>query len=179
MLSEIATDPKVDNEEKRKMVEMLKRFEDAQIEGEHALEELKRQEEEEDDELITALRDVDLGELPSMRLLGAHSRCTDTIESNDLLRLLPPEHRDAFIAALRNPDSDAAKRLLDAAVADDDDRPELLPWWERQALQEGDETLADENYEPVPSFVDEGLVAAISPPAGAGLNLAYNVLAIW
>ena len=114
-----------------------------------------------------------------MRLLVAHSRCTDTIESNDLLRLLPPEHRNAFIAALRNPDSDAAKRLLDAAVADDDDRPELLPWWERQALQEGDETLADENYEPVPSFVDEGLVAAISPPAGAGLNLAYNALAIW
>ena len=45
------------------MMEMLKRFEEAQTEGDEALEQLKKQEEEDqpEDELVAALGDIDLG----------------------------------------------------------------------------------------------------------------------
>lgn len=47
------------------MLEMLRKFEDAQLEGEDALKQLQEEEHEEDegDELETALQGVDIGEL--------------------------------------------------------------------------------------------------------------------
>lgn len=64
-MEEIATDPQADFEEKRRMLEMLRKFEDAQLEGEDALKQLQEEEHEEDegDELERALQGVDIGEL--------------------------------------------------------------------------------------------------------------------
>jgi hypothetical protein len=66
-MEEIATDPQADFEEKRRMLEMLKKFEDAQLEGEDALKQLQEEEHEENegdegDELERALQGVDIGE---------------------------------------------------------------------------------------------------------------------
>ncbi|ORX39316.1 hypothetical protein BD324DRAFT_619238 [Kockovaella imperatae] len=163
IFSEIATDPKVDNDEKRKMMEMLKRFEDAQIEGEEAFEQLKRQEEEyADDQLLSALKGVDL----------------DTISSNDLLKILPESDREAFIALLQNPDSETTRRILDAAVAEDEDAPAQLPWWEN-GLRFGDEDPLDEGeYAIPPEMVPAELLSSVRPPEGTGRKLFYNVLAV-
>jgi hypothetical protein len=61
VLDEIAADPKADFEEKKRMMEMLKRFEDAQAEGEEFIAELD-EEDEEEDELQKALDGLDIGE---------------------------------------------------------------------------------------------------------------------
>ena len=58
-MESISTDPKAGLEEKRKMMEMLRRFEDAQIEGEGAW---GLDDDEEEDALVAALDGVDLGE---------------------------------------------------------------------------------------------------------------------
>jgi hypothetical protein len=62
-MESIASDPKADQEEKRRMMEMLRRFEDAAAEGDDALAELEEEEgdEDEDDELAAALEGLDLG----------------------------------------------------------------------------------------------------------------------
>ncbi len=60
VLDQIATDPKAGKEEKKSMMEMLRRFEEAQAEGNDALAELDDQDEEED-ELREKLEGVELG----------------------------------------------------------------------------------------------------------------------
>lgn len=64
-MEEIATDPQADFEEKRRMLEMLRKFEDAQLEGEDALKQLQEEEHEKDegDDLERALQGVDIGGL--------------------------------------------------------------------------------------------------------------------
>ncbi len=63
-MSEIASDPRAQAEEKRAMMDMLRRFEEGAAEGEDALAALESDEEEED-ELAKALNGVDLGALPA------------------------------------------------------------------------------------------------------------------
>ncbi|OCF79062.1 hypothetical protein I204_01006 [Kwoniella mangroviensis CBS 8886] len=179
VLSSIAADPKAGLEEKKSMVEMLKRFEESQAEGGEGseeflkeLEELER-EEEEYDELLEKLDGVDL----------------DSIDSNQLFHLLPQQHRDAFLAALKNPDSEEAKELLEEATKDEDedrDVPGVYPWWEEQQLQENKEADDDDEAEektrirtaPVPGLIPDEIINAISPPDGVGQKLIYNAVAI-
>lgn len=60
-MDQIAVDPKSGMDEKKKMMEMLRRFEDAQAGDEGALAELDGAENESEDELERALADIDLG----------------------------------------------------------------------------------------------------------------------
>ncbi|WWD06906.1 hypothetical protein V865_005003 [Kwoniella europaea PYCC6329] len=178
VLSTIASDPKAGLEEKKSMVEMLRRFEESQAEGGEGsedflkeLEELEK-EEEEYDELLQKLDGVDL----------------DSIDSNQLFHLLPQQHRDAFLAALRNPDSEETKELLEEATKDEDedrDVPDVLPWWEGEQLQENEEADDDEAEEktriraaPTPGLIPDEIIDAISPPDGVGQKLIYNAVAI-
>ena len=61
MLDQIATDPKAGVEEKRNMMEMLRRFEQSQVEGDDAFAQLEDEEVEEEDELRARLDGLDLG----------------------------------------------------------------------------------------------------------------------
>ncbi|GFZ47135.1 hypothetical protein JCM24511_04878 [Saitozyma sp. JCM 24511] len=169
VMESIASDPKADQEEKRRMMEMLRRFEDAAAEGDEALAELEEEEEEEDedDELAAALEGLDL----------------DALESNQLFHLLPQAHRDRFLAALRNPESEDAKELLrsaterstvDGGEGETMPTPEELPWWEAPEVPEEDAPP----YALPPSLASEGITRDIKPPEGTGVKLAYNALAI-
>jgi hypothetical protein len=63
-MDQIAADPKVELDERRNMMGMLRRFEEAAAEGEDVLAALMAEEEtDEDDGLAAALEGVDLGEL--------------------------------------------------------------------------------------------------------------------
>lgn len=108
----------------------------------------------------------------------------DAIDTNDLFHRLPSAHRDAFLSALRNPDSTAAKELLDAALeeglgeeaeAENDEPPpppSVLPWWEGVGGESADgEPCA---AEPSPVSGDKP-----SPPPGVGMKLRYNAVALW
>lgn len=64
VMDQIAADPKAEFEEKRKMMDMLRRFEEAAADGEDTIAALESEEGNEDeDELAAALEGVDLGEL--------------------------------------------------------------------------------------------------------------------
>ncbi|WWC63867.1 uncharacterized protein I303_106472 [Kwoniella dejecticola CBS 10117] len=184
ILSSIATDPKVGMDEKKNMMDMLRRFEDAQADGEDPEEILKQlqeleKEEEEHDELLEKLQGIDL----------------NTIDSNELFHLLPQDHRDAFLAALKNPESEEAKELLEQATRSEQQNPEerpvpnALPWWEDDlsgdsddnddAEAEGEEQgLRRPDVAPMPREIPQEVLSAISPPEGVGNKLVYNAIAI-
>jgi len=107
----------------------------------------------------------------------------ENIDSNELFHLLPQEHRDAFIAAIRDPDSEAGRELLESAQdgGHDEDGPRLpavLPWWESSEMNDD---LDDEgmDYAEEPELVGEEMMVGITPPEGVGRKLVYNALAIW
>lgn len=62
-MDQIATDPKAGMEEKKNMMEMLRRFEEAQVEGDDRFAELEGGDEEEDEEneLRAKLEGIDIG----------------------------------------------------------------------------------------------------------------------
>lgn len=113
---------------------------------------------------------------------------TDEIDTNKLFHLLPQQHRDAFLEAIRNPDSDAAKELVESAVKAEQDGeeevfPDVLPWWEAEDMlddegEEGNDEEDEPKVAPLPPMIPHEVVGAISPPQGVGLNLIYNIMAI-
>ncbi|WWC91059.1 uncharacterized protein L201_006000 [Kwoniella dendrophila CBS 6074] len=180
VMTQISSDPKAGIEEKKSMIEMLRRFEESQIEDGESTEDILKQlqeledEENEYDELIERLKDIDL----------------DSIDSNQLFHLLPKQHRDAFLETLKNPESQEAKELLEEASKDstgqDGNIPNVLPWWEDQ----DDVDLDGEDEEvngleeprlqtaPMPELIPDKIIDAISPPEGVGKKLIYNAMAI-
>ena len=74
MLDQIAVDPKAGLDEKKKMMDMLRRFEDAQAGEDGALVELDEAGEESEDELEKALADIDLGTCLSSHFPGGQWR---------------------------------------------------------------------------------------------------------
>nr|XP_031861499.1 uncharacterized protein CI109_003103 [Kwoniella shandongensis]KAA5528571.1 hypothetical protein CI109_003103 [Kwoniella shandongensis] len=169
VLDSIASDPKAGLDEKKGMMEMLRRFEEAQAEGGDALAQLEEDDDEDDDEeLAEKLRDIDL----------------DQIDSNQLFHLLPQKHRDAFLAAIRNPESEETKDLLDEATDGSTPAgPSVLPWWEGDDDELDDEDEVEEvglrmESASSPEMLSDEVLVAISPPTGIGSKLAYNAIAI-
>jgi hypothetical protein len=112
------------------------------------------------------------------------SHASDALESNQLFHLLPQAHRDRFLAALRNPESEDAKELLrsaterstvDGGEGETIPMPEELPWWEAPDVSDEDAPP----YALPPCLASEGITRDIKPPEGTGVKLAYNALAIW
>ncbi|OWZ74316.1 hypothetical protein AYX14_00256 [Cryptococcus neoformans] len=162
VLDSISADPKAGLEEKRAMMEMLRRFEEAEAEGGNGLEELESEDEE--DELITRLQGVDI----------------DSLDSNELFKLLPSKHRDAFIQALQNPDSEEAQALLESASGElIPQAPDVLPWWEsEEALDGGENESREDKVEPEPNLIPQEILLGIKPPEGVGRKLVYNAISI-
>lgn len=167
-MSQIALDPGAGAKEKADTLAMLRRFEEAAADGEDAMAALEAEEGDEDD-LAAALDGVDLGTSTWWRLLTP-----DNIDSNELFRLLPPLHRDAFLAAMRDPESEETRELLADAAAgglgEAEPVPPALPWWE--ARLDGPTAASP------PPPVDASVIDAIQPPPGVGPKLVYNVLAV-
>ena len=126
----------------------------------------------------------------ALRDLLADGLFPDDIDSNKLFHLLPQHHRDAFLAAIRDPDSSEAKELLRSAVDSgegvvEEGSPSVLPWWEGDTLdshEDGGSTAGQDDqvrYAVAPTIIDETLVAGVKPPDGTGLKLVYNAVAIW
>lgn len=163
------------------MMEMLKRFEDEQAGGEGLPSELD-DEEGETDELAQKLSGVDLG----MSLYNVWKLMIESIDTNALFHLLPPEHRGRFLAALKDPESEETKALLELATKDqlgseeesDLAIPDEMPWWESPEIMDEDD---DEEmiYADIPDLISDQAVIGIKPPDGVGSKLAYNALAIW
>jgi hypothetical protein len=106
-----------------------------------------------------------------------HQLRPDDVDSNKLFHLLPQQHRDAFLAAIKDPESAEAKALLALeSQRADEDTPDVLPWWEGDELD--DEEDDDLQIAVRPPMVGSALVTSITPPNGTGMKLVYNALAI-
>ncbi|WVO15329.1 hypothetical protein L204_102985 [Cryptococcus depauperatus] len=165
VLDSISGDPKVGLDKKRQMMEMLRRFEEAEAESDDVLDEIGS--EHEDDELLEKLQGIDL----------------DSINSNELFKMLPPKHQEAFIQTIQNPDSDSTKFLLEVASKDfQPNIPNVLPWWEYENVDSDEEEVnvpinRAETAEQ-PNMIPENVLAAIHPPETSGKKLVYNAMAI-
>lgn len=111
----------------------------------------------------------------------------EDIDSNKLFHLLPQEHRDAFLAAIRDPDSEAGRQLLETLNENGQEgdeeliTPNTLPWWEAPDVAD-DEVGSDPDeleYAEPPSTLSEELFSGIAPPEGMGSKLVYNALTLW
>lgn len=112
----------------------------------------------------------------------------EEIDTNKLFHLLPQAHRDAFLAAIRDPESEAGKELLSTINDDeggtgvgDEIVPTDLPWWECPEVPEDPEDDDEEgfSYANDPEPLESGIMEGVVPPAGVGYKLVYNALAIW
>lgn len=160
------------------MMEMLRRFEEAEAEGGNGLEELESEDEE--DELINRLQGIDIGRSSGSHRHSLLTKIVDSLDSNELFKLLPPKHRDAFIQALQNPDSEETQALLESASGERmPQAPDVLPWWESEEILDDGENESERNrVEPEPSLIPQEILLEIKPPVGVGQKLVYNAISI-
>lgn len=195
ILEDIRGDPAVGAEERKGMLEVLRRFEDPESTGGLGGDGLAWgpgpgagetvTDEDGTDELARALEGVDIGDYLSLFTSDTEwlpiLRRSDSIDTNDLFKLLPQQHRDAFLAVLREPASAETRQLLDLATKAEGG-PGVLPWWEGAALDDGlehAEKAAARKTAPRPEMVPEGVTQGIAPPPGAGRKLVWNAVAMW
>ncbi|KAJ3482590.1 hypothetical protein NLI96_g6874 [Meripilus lineatus] len=101
--SDVKTNP-TSNEEKQKMIELLKRFEEDTLDD-------QLDEEDTGDRLADRLENLDI----------------DSASYDDLWIALTPAERDKSLAALRDPTSELAQQLLTSEQLEND---RVAPWWD-------------------------------------------------
>ncbi|KZT55819.1 hypothetical protein CALCODRAFT_484464 [Calocera cornea HHB12733] len=159
---EIKSGPSRTAEEKRAMLEMLKRFEEQSAEQDEAggSDEDEEGDEEEGGGLAAKLEGLDL----------------DQADPEELWNALSPEQQAEFTRLLHNPDSEPARALLATASREDI----ILPWWEAtpEDDEEGETSSVGRRYGLPPALVavPEALVQA--QKGRQGPPLVYNLLAI-
>ncbi|KAJ9114105.1 hypothetical protein QFC20_001621 [Naganishia adeliensis] len=195
----IKSDSASSSEEKRKMMEMLARFERGETEGGNGsdvngLEELlkgmggleggkgqaggEEGAEEEGFEELEAL----------IQRLGDGSDI-DNMDLQEILDLLPPSHRDQFMSLVSDPNSEQVQRLLGSL--EEAERKDLeggsLPWFMLKDSNDQDEEDGDspeaESSPTVrntvrPRPVSDEVTHGINVDPAVGVKLLYNTLAI-
>jgi hypothetical protein len=164
---EIRLEPSKTLEEKRKMMDMLKRFEDSAEEA-----------------LAAQLQGVDIGESGQQTMeqpsqLNSYG-LADSASPEALWSALNEKQRAAFMEAVKDSSSPLARQLLESAKAQHEF---VLPWWEAPIQLEDDEDqlLERERYGRRPSITIEPpkLIQKPSmPEAQCGPSLLYNILAL-
>lgn len=101
---DIKTTPSKTSEERQKMMQLLKRFEEDSLDDGDPLE-------TDEDDLASRFEDLDI----------------DKASYDDLWSALTPAERARFIAALRDPSSNLAQELL---ASDQLETERVEPWWE-------------------------------------------------
>ncbi|KAJ6481790.1 hypothetical protein C8R45DRAFT_1215609 [Mycena sanguinolenta] len=154
--SDIRAAPDKTREERHKMMEVLKRFEEesaAQNEDElHA-------EDEDENGLARRMQDVDL----------------DSTSPDQLWTLLTPAEREKFLKAMRDPQGALAVQLLASAELEGELKQE--PWWVRPPEPEPDESPPAPGRRPEPLQVPASL-SAMPNSSRTAPSLMYNICAV-
>ncbi|TFK74959.1 hypothetical protein BDN72DRAFT_892650 [Pluteus cervinus] len=160
---DIETGPSKTVEERERMMDILRKFENAN--------------QEEDPESFYAEGDDSNDETAALdlaRKLGSIN--LDTAKSEALWSVLTPEQRNKFLKAVDNPESELAKQLLASETLEDERRG---PWWEGSTLSE-DEIKVDPHSghrfgeRPSPMKIPVSMVK--DPPSGP--SLVFNMAGI-
>ncbi|EPQ56637.1 hypothetical protein GLOTRDRAFT_28595, partial [Gloeophyllum trabeum ATCC 11539] len=168
--TDIKTEPSKTAEERLKMMELLKRFEEDTLDDEgNIMKELAGAEGDEDgDDLASRLGNVDL----------------ESVSPDELWSMLTPEERDKFIKALDDPTSELAQQLL---ASEELEKVRTEPWWENPDAS----VITEDSISPAPVdhrlqkrygkrpaitlHVPSGMVKA---PSSSSTSLLYNACAM-
>ncbi|KAH8103826.1 hypothetical protein BXZ70DRAFT_665420 [Cristinia sonorae] len=161
--TQIKTEPSKTMEDRRKMMELLKRFEEEAAEDAEVLE----GEDEEEDDIAERLDALDL----------------ENATYDDIWAALTPAEQDKFMKALGDPSSEMAQQLL---ASEELEKHIIEPWWERDAVdrrvQTQDERAALRTRrfgETPPSMVvPQPVLNASSASSGSGPSLLHNITAV-
>ncbi|KDQ51026.1 hypothetical protein JAAARDRAFT_199417 [Jaapia argillacea MUCL 33604] len=160
--TDIQSSPSKTAEERLKMMEVLRRFEQDQLEGEHDLEDEEDEHEEadgdEENDLAKRMRNIDL----------------DSASPENLWSFLTPSQRTKFLSALTNPSSELTQQLLSSSALE---RELVEPWWEAPEIEEEpdlDEIGANHREPQMCITIPTNLIK----PLPLGSPLLYNACAI-
>ncbi|KAH9852166.1 hypothetical protein C2E23DRAFT_868976 [Lenzites betulinus] len=162
---DVKTAPSASVEEKRRMMDLLKRFEEDALDDSPLLEDSDN--DEDADGLSQRLKNVDL----------------DSASYEELWEALTPAQREKFLHALNDPSSELAQQLLSSAELE---REQVEPWWETPAQPHSDDlplpsdptTNRRHGAKPSIMFVPAPLVKQSSANALSGPLLLYNICAL-
>ncbi|THH27793.1 hypothetical protein EUX98_g6390 [Antrodiella citrinella] len=166
--TQIKSEPSKSMEERRNMMELLKRFEEESAEDTAALEEEEGQ--NDDDDLANRLETLDI----------------DHASYDEIWSALTPAERDKFMKALGDPTSDLAQQLLSSEELE---KQIIEPWWERslgpnaeyEDASIGVHGPGQRRYgeRPSPLHIPSALAnTSTSPTSGNGPSLLFNISAV-
>ncbi|RPD65186.1 hypothetical protein L226DRAFT_501974 [Lentinus tigrinus ALCF2SS1-7] len=160
--------PSASGEEKRRMMDLLKRFEEDSLDDSPLLEDSGNDDDDDDDrdDLQRRLQNIDL----------------DSASYDDLWNALTPAERDKFLRALQDPDNELAKQLASEAV----EREQVEPWWQTSlepSPEKWDNTvdrtsLRKHGTKPSIMALPEPLIKRSHDASASGPLLLYNICAL-
>ncbi|KAI0675911.1 hypothetical protein C8Q78DRAFT_963923 [Trametes maxima] len=164
---DVKSAPSASVEEKRRMMDLLKRFEEDALEESPLLKDLDNDEAGEAEDLEKRLKNIDLDSAPYEELWAA----------------LSPQERDKFLRALNDPASELAQQLL---ASEELERERVHPWWQTpvDALPENlsppptGPTKRKDGTNPAIMSIPEPLVKQSAKNALSGPLLLYNICAV-
>ncbi|KAJ7777882.1 hypothetical protein DFH07DRAFT_1036143 [Mycena maculata] len=154
--SDIRAEPSKTANERQRMLELLKRFEeDSAAQGE--LESFGDEDEEDDESDISRrLQSVDL----------------ESTSPDDLWALLTPAEREKFLKAMEDPSSGLALQLLSSEELESEKQD---PWWARSAVSENIAGPSANRYGDPPDPIQ--IPPSLASPKRSGPSLIYNICA--
>ncbi|KAI0630666.1 hypothetical protein C8Q77DRAFT_219757 [Trametes polyzona] len=160
---DVKSEPSANVEEKRRMLELLKRFEEDALDDSPLLGDSDNDDEDDADDLEHRLQNIDL----------------DSASYEELWAALTPAERDKFMRALNDPDSDLAKQLL---ASEELERERVEPWWtaptEPDSKHVSTEATRSHGSRPPIMQIPPPLVEQSANNALSGPLLLYNISAV-
>ncbi|KAF5362166.1 hypothetical protein D9756_002243 [Leucocoprinus leucothites] len=164
--SDITTTPSHTHEERKQMMELLKRFEETATEDEHTLYQ----------EALGSNEIEDGGADKEMSLVDKFAGLDlDSISSEDMWKMLTSEEREKFVKALEDPISGLAQRLSESEQLEIEIEQ---PWWidgvKRLDHEQEPTGHNGKKSRPTPICIPQSMVKPVPP----GQPLVYNLTAI-
>ncbi|KAI0741363.1 hypothetical protein C8Q80DRAFT_1194033 [Daedaleopsis nitida] len=160
---DVKSAPSSSVEEKRRIMDILKRFEEDALDESPLLVGSDNSDNEEGDnadDLHERLQNIDL----------------DSASYDELWDALTPAERDRFLLALENPDSDLAKQILARAELNEE---KFDPWWTISSQSPSAETSTRQHITlPPVMFLPDHLVKQSSKATMNGPLMLYNISAL-
>ncbi|PIL33233.1 hypothetical protein GSI_04683 [Ganoderma sinense ZZ0214-1] len=172
---DVKNSPSASLEEKRRMMELLKQFEEDSLDDSPLLDDSDNDNEGEQaaDDLQTRMQNLDL----------------DTASSDKLWAALTPTERERFLCAVNDPHSELAQQLL---ASEQLEKAQVEPWWEPEFPSPVDErpsplgmpasptsTRRNPSHKPSIMSIPESLTRQAATSAVSGPLLLYNICALW
>ncbi|KAI0352088.1 hypothetical protein OH77DRAFT_1409888 [Trametes cingulata] len=164
---DVKSAPSASVEEKRRMMDLLKRFEEDSLDESPLLADSDNEDEDDADDLHRRLQNIDL----------------DSASYEELWAALTPAEREKFLRAINDPNSELAQQLL---ASEELERERVDPWWEAPADAEPEDSSASSSgatarrhgSKPPIMSIPEPLIKQSSNNALSGPLLLYNICAV-